>query len=147
MIMREYEFRGQDKDNNWVHGDLIHGVSYKKDNLYILPLQRQLAYIPNCDALDGVQVKNETVGQYIGLKDASKEKVKLYDKDIISDANGFKKVIYWEEEKSRFCLKNIIALKYEGTQYINQGVSQEYIDELGFVKVGNIFDNHELLNK
>lgn len=152
--MRKYEFRGKEKDNEkWVYGSLIITDDSINNPFQSTPAKKKYQ-ICQYDAGDWnlggwsyYDIYPETVGQFTGLKDDSKEKVKLYDKDIISDANGFKKVICWEEEKARFCLKNIIALKYENTQYINQGMSQEYINELGFVKVGNVFDNPELLNK
>lgn len=70
--MREIKFRGKDKNGNWVFGGLIHRVSKEHDYFHILPCVRNLAGIPNCHPLGGVQVEVDTVGQYTGLKDDSK---------------------------------------------------------------------------
>ena len=41
---REIKFRGRCvRSNDWVHGDLIHGVASKSGNLYILPNRINLA--------------------------------------------------------------------------------------------------------
>lgn len=146
--MLRYEFRGKDKDNNWVHGDLIHGVSYKKDNLYILPLRRQLVYVPNCDPLDGVHVKKETVGRLIGKKDI--KDIPIYEGDIC-------KFKFMEEPNKPIELIGSFAWNDEDLRYEIDIYSNEYPEYIclyyigngqiyDFEIIGNIFDNAELLN-
>lgn len=76
---REIKFRGVcAKSKELVYGDLIHGVGWKKGNVYILPDKENLAYVKHCDPLDGVQVIPETVGQYFRVEDQD-----FYEGDII----------------------------------------------------------------
>ena len=137
--MREIEFRGQDKDNNWVHGDLIHGVSYKKDNLYILPLRQHLAYVPNCDPLDGVKVKTETVGQYTGLKD--KNGVQIFEGDIVKykvENNSELDVITYDS----IAFNLLVAYAGNDQKKLKSFDFKDLSKELEVV--GNIFDTPEL---
>lgn len=130
---RKIKFRGQDKDNNWVYGDLIHGVGHKEGILYILPLQRNLANIPNCDVLDGVKIESETVGQFTGLVD--KNGVKIYEGDIFH--LGDKIILHVVEW---------IDSGFKGRQISNKStVGLEYWQDIIEI-IGNIHDNSELLN-
>lgn len=91
--MREIKFRGKcSQSNDWVYGDLIHGVGFKKGNMYILPDKTNLAYVKHCDPLDGVNVIPESVGQFTGLKD--KNGVEIYQHDY--DENGL--MVDWCDE-------------------------------------------------
>ncbi len=133
--MLRYEFRGKDKDNNWVYGDLIHGVNTKKGNLYILPLKHNLANIPNCHYLDGVKIENETIGQFTGLAD--KNGVEIYEDDIV-----LKKIIsgYDLNQKIVATMKSDFKTEYPWSDGNASGIVQ-----CEYEVIGNIYENPELI--
>ncbi len=64
--MREILFRGQRVTNkDFVYGDFIHGVGWKKGQSYILPVVHNLASLTGCDPIDGFEVIPETVSQLL----------------------------------------------------------------------------------
>lgn len=151
-MSREIEFRGKDKDNNWVNGDLIHGINTKKGNLYILPLEHNLAYIPNCHYLDGVQVKNETVGQYGNIQTVKGRKI--YEGDIcfeeVEGDTGDKGIYYvftFINEWNMFAWLNIDeykGYKEDGIEYLSK-TDWYSIDNEHLHYAGNIHDNPEFI--
>lgn len=81
-MKREIKFRGYSvKSEEWVYGDLIHGVGWKKGNIYILPDVVNLAYVKNCDPIDGVHVETDSIGQFTGTLDINNKEV--YESDIV----------------------------------------------------------------
>ena len=89
MEASEIKFRGASiAAGELVYGDLIHGVGSKKGLFFILPNNVNLAYVKNCDPLDGVNVKRESVAQYTGESD--KNGTEIFNKDIIEyEGNAF----------------------------------------------------------
>jgi hypothetical protein len=91
-MKREILFRGYGiSSNEWIEGDLIHGVGSKLGNVYILPNKINLAYVKNCDPLDGVQVHPDSVGQFTGLLDT--EQSKIFEFMRVRVATGFEGVV------------------------------------------------------
>ena len=132
-MKRVVKFRGKDRiSGEMVFGDLIHGVDFKKGNYYILPNTKNLAYVKNCDPLDGVLVEPESVGQYTGLKD--KNGVEIYKGDII-ECDGERYEVFWcDDMLSWQCISkdDCLALhEFKGDAFI----------------IGNLHTNPELLEQ
>lgn len=143
---REILFRGKDKDGNWVEGDLIHGVGYyKSGKLFILPIKHNLAYVPNCDPLDGVEVIPETVGQFIGKHDS----VRIFEGDICTYKDYSHGAVLCFSGKDRQPRRKAVLEISDLIMGINRTygmVKSEYLlQELEVI--GNIHDNPELLNQ
>ena len=134
--MREYKFRGKNKDIGWVYGQLAYDIN---GNTYIIQeveldssygLEETILF-----ATMWYRVDKETIGQYTGLKD--KNGKEIYEGDIVyiaaEDERG---IIRWDNETARYVViyDNII------TDFDNW-----YGEDLEVI--GNIYDNPELLEK
>lgn len=118
---RTIKFRGKSVLNDeWIYGDLVHRIDSPKT---ISPVQ-----------INGIGVKEETVGQFTGLFD--KNGKEIYEGDILN--NGQRNyLVCWNSERGAWCLKN---------KYLT------YTTPLGFLSielfvVGNIYDNSDLIKK
>jgi len=132
-MKRVIKFRGRcTKSNDWVCGDLIHGVGHKSGNMYILPNKINLAYVKHCDPLDGVKVIPETISQFTGLID--KNGIEIFEGDIVIYSNVFSKDRKYLVPEIRDCfLTNEIGYELEQ----RSGALCEII--------GNVFENPELI--
>lgn len=126
--MRQIIFRAKCvQSGEWVEGDLIHGVNFKKDKMYILPLVENLAYIKHCDPIDGVEVVHETVSQFSGLLDMRSKKI--FENQIVNDGNILLK-----------CLFRNGAFNF----YTKNGNMIKEVDTTWFEINGDIFENAEI---
>jgi uncharacterized phage protein (TIGR01671 family) len=147
-MKRKIKFRGQCiKSNNFVFGDLIHGVGPKSRNMYILPNEINLAYVKHCDPLDGVKVIPETVGQFTGLVD--KNGVEIYEGDIFQYNEhyayrlpSFKAIVEYNDYYACFGYQKV------GSFFITSFHEHDelHTDVLSHCEViGNIYENPSLL--
>ena len=141
--MREIVFRGKSiKENKWVYGyywvnkenhfikEVIYESAYFKDNLY-----------GKEEILNDIEIKTDTVGQYVGLKD--KHGIEIYEGDLVKVKNIdylIGKVVYDKE---------YLCYQIEVDEQVIFPVSVCYGDynELDIEAIGNIWDNPELLKE
>ena len=125
--MRTIKFRGKDIiSGELVYGDLIHGVGSKAGKCFILPLQVNLAYVKNCDPLDGVEVDPETVGQFTGLLD--KNGKEIFEHDIVQGIS-----------------KNAVYEVFYNQDLCGFSTKIGLVGLLECTVIGNAIDNPELL--
>lgn len=128
---REYIFRGQDIfDNNWVEGFLL--ICDKQ--YYIKSSNTNQRF--GC----GVEVKPETVTQFISLKD--KDNNRIFEGDIVQDINTQEIfVIAFIQEELSYVLINS-KKEYEKLGKFN---GTDYENAFDLKIIGNIFDNENLI--
>ena len=137
--MRTIKFRGKRVDKNeFVFGDLLTGMGYKKGKFFILPLLTHYPY--DCHSLDGYEVLPDTVGQFTGLYD--KNGKEIYEGDIVDawSAGGHlpNGIIKWGEGIAGFF---IMPPKCNAVWHLVGDNENKETLEI----VGNIHDNPELL--
>lgn len=122
--MRTIEFRGKDIKGRWVYGAFVRAMLYGYPK--IISINHDGTY--SC-AFD---VDPNTVGQHSGMCDALGDGI--YEGDILEECNTGRRVavVYRAPE---FCFKD----NEFGYKFINHPEN--------FYKVGNIYDNPELLEK
>ena len=128
--MKHIKFRGKGYDGKWLYGDLKH----TSNNTYsIIGFNLERRYI----------VQEETIGQYIGMKDYNGREI--FDGDIIqSSKDGFSskhEIIYVPEEAA------FKARMIDSSIYDYCSLSKEWIEKFEKVVIGNIHDNPELLKQ
>ena len=137
--MREIEFRGKSKrTGKWVYGNLI----IKKIPTNLSSLEKtiynykySISYLNKNGKYSICEVDEKTIGQYINRKDCDDKGERLYEGDIL-----------WDEYNEEYCYIDFdeVVSKYS----LEYKESSEDIESLvGIEKVGNIYDNPELLEE
>ena len=129
MLKRDIVFRGaRICDGHFVNGSLVE-VNGECDSNESVP-HIVISYGP--DTFDWFEVDPETVGQYTGIDDREGEKI--FEGDIYSMGDdSIKYVVVWRN--CMFIGKQIGNNSYAGLDYWKSEIK----------KVGNIYDNKELL--
>jgi len=142
--MREVKFRGKRTDNTpkngkWVFGDLTHELKIKVDKE--VPVIR----------IDGCDVDENTIGQFIGLHD--KNGKEIYEGDIVMWGHANK---YSRENLIRKAVVKLFpALHFETFTKTEFGCPHKFhYGNFAYTEtdkhlevIGNIHDNPELLTK
>ena len=151
--MREYKFRGKDKNTGkWVYGFYLEQDIYNigsKNTKRDLLIKNAGVIVQNSEHDSGVVVDKETLGQYTGLKD--KNGKEIYEGDIIEFSYDM-----FVGNFDTFAAKGKVVLE-EGAFYVevfeNERTTKDeayllYSINLDTIEVvGNIYENKELLNE
>lgn len=139
--MREYKFKGKNKDIGWVYGQLAYDIN---GNTYIIQeVELDSSYGLEETILFATmwhRVDKETVGQCTGLKDKNGE---IYEGDIVSfnlksDSEGQPNITGYIEYQTTFSGYRIMSLK--GSFALDYNIKDLEV-------IGNIYDNSELLEE
>lgn len=130
----EILFRAKaEHDGQWVEGDLIH---------YNRPRCEKVT-IKESSGLES-DVAEDTIGQYIGLKD--KNGKRIFDGDIIAIGLEYPKLVAFKDNCASFCVANIRDLSCEWLYPYNAPDASWWRDfGKKFEVVGNKYDNPEML--
>lgn len=146
--MIKIKFRGKDiETGEWLCGDLIQRLGYYPAILTTYPTEEgKVGYAERA-------VKEETVGQFTGLKD--KKDKEIYEGDIMysefSDGSGGYSLIGWNEKEASFGMMDAYSYQskqegYDFPEFKNYVLIAHLHQALICEVVGNIYDNPELLN-
>ena len=122
---RIIQFRGQSVDTGkWLYGSLV----FVEDKPHI--------YVGHCF----VEVKSETIGQFIGIADSAG--TFIYDGDVISVNGKYEKIVSFRSDRAGFCLANVSDLKNSAWMDIWQSPHVSWWNDFrSEIKVvGNIFE-------
>ena len=132
------------RENKWIFGDLKTSAS-TKGNFYITEHSKDSYFEPEVDPI--------TVGQYINTKDQLDKE--LYPGDLLTsnlypfDQDDYQIVIVWNKEDITYIGLTLLTAK--GIAKHLRGASEGETVELSelryFKKIGNIFDNPEMVTK
>lgn len=145
--MREYKFRGKDKNTGkWVYGFYLEQDIYNigsKNTKRDLLIKNAGVIVQNSEHDSGVVVDKETLGQYTGLKD--KNGKEIYEGDIIfikgeTKLLDIKGKVEYSNTFAQFIITNTGSI-------VNETEPLGDYEEEDIEKIGNVYDNPELLEK
>ena len=125
---RKNIFRGKNKKNGWIYGDLIHN----RGEVFIAPIGIANPFATSEDFV----VDENSVGYFTSLKD--KNNKDIYEYDIVSH-NGKIFICVWAKMYASFAF--VEDKENVGYTYFSM------CDKDKLKIIGNIYDNSELLNK
>lgn len=138
------KFRGKRKDNGeWVVGVPIPNSFCNVVHMIPILLTDKVAYPPERLHEYLIEIAPETLGQSIGLKD--KNGVEIFEGDVIGSQNKDRSNWYVSHHKivwhdTGFVGKQICSSSFIGLEHWTRG-------ENGYVLIGNIYENPELLEQ
>ena len=143
--MREILFRGKRlQGGNWVEGYFFKSDINKRERE---SGKATLIFTPDCDTFimvpechNSFMVVSDTVGQYTGMKD--KNGKRIFEGDVVKVLQGKDKdIAYVGFENGAFMLYPKTGNIYERTLW------EYWYNDWDVEVIGNIHDNHELLEK
>ena len=152
--MREYRFRGKDKNTGkWVYGFYLEQDTYSmgsKNTKKDLLIKDAGVIVQNSKYDSGTVIDKETLGQYTGLKD--KNEKEIYEGDIL-ELNKDGRIFYGTSD-------GLLAKKYQLVGFKdgafmtcrNKHLIDDYDTYLWIISkystvAGNIYDNPEFLEE
>lgn len=139
--MRTIKFRGKSVLNDeWVYGDLVHRINSPKT---ISPVQ-----------INGIGVKEDTIGQFTGLFD--KNGREIYEGDIVerivpkNPCFGFISNVVYDSDIALFCVEHNKFGSNSRTPFV---MPDDWMDkysnrlECEFEIKGNIYDHPDLIKE
>lgn len=145
--MREYKFRGKDKNTGkWVYGFYLEQDTYSmgsKNTKKDLLIKDAGVIVQNSKYDSGTVIDKETLGQYTGLKD--KNGKEIYEGDIIfikgeTKLLDIKGKVEYSNTFAQFIITNTGSV-------VNETEPLGDYEEEDIEKIGNVYDNPELLEK